>query len=352
MKEIYEKEANENYKLKVDFQFIQKEAAKEWNTRQSELINQIQNFEQRIQQLENNSTVLNEENVSLLDKLAKVSHLISFSFTEIFELIRLENPKLKINFEIERIGTELIESMKMIESNQKSNRHLSLTECHKVIHISDLSDYENRLVSGERNSLSSLSNFLEDTYQCASTKNQYFKHETDYFKNKEQKKKEFEKENLEKNTYQKEICITERENESKRFLINKNSYYGEDMSFDEFQSGKQKFSNEIEINSRNKSILQNIGKGSIGSNKFDSNFFKMPHENEDFTSNSFNLKYTLKENDSGETFRTISDDQFCAYDSFRTLREATGNLENAITDIFPPINLENTEILRSNIIKD
>jgi predicted phage tail protein len=163
--QAYDSLIHKNKIMKDEYERIQKEAGNEWNKRQSELIAQIQGLENKVGQLCLEIKSFQSKKNSLADSLADIYKTAHTSFSEVIDKLKQENIQFETAFQIEKSLFEILESLKKQTKPDNSNSDtVHSLEYNKVIKINNLNtfDLSKRTVS---DSLSSLSNFLENTYQ-------------------------------------------------------------------------------------------------------------------------------------------------------------------------------------------
>lgn len=168
--QAYEFEAMKNQKIEEKFGQIQQEAAQEWNSRQLGLIHRIELLEKQAKQHEFHIQTLCQEKSELQNSTADLQKSIQKSFNEITQ--KLKNPS--INFETQfQIEKNMLDILDLFEKNKKSefetlqSKNFQCAEYNKVINITEFNIDQSRGLC-KTNSLSSLSNFLEETYNSKS----------------------------------------------------------------------------------------------------------------------------------------------------------------------------------------
>ena len=139
-----------------------------------ELIHKIEDLERQISLLQQTIDGQNKETQKLLNSFKNSSKFAKNMFNEIFEQLKQENLNFETQFKTEKSLLEVLETLEKScksEFCSVSDENTSISEYNKVVNIADISKPSpiKELSTFDRNkgsnSISSLSNFLENSYR-------------------------------------------------------------------------------------------------------------------------------------------------------------------------------------------
>ena len=139
-----------------------------------ELIHKIEDLERQISLLQQTIDGQNKETQKLLNSFKNSSKFAKNMFNEIFEQLKQENLNFETQFKTEKSLLEVLETLEKScksEFCSVSDENTSISEYNKVVNIADISKPSpiKELSTFDQNkgsnSISSLSNFLENSYR-------------------------------------------------------------------------------------------------------------------------------------------------------------------------------------------
>ena len=177
--QAYEYEVMKNNSIQKEFLQIQREAAKEWNTRQLELIQKIEILEKE-KYREVHLKAIHKDSIDSYSAMSETYKFTRKYCNEIIEKLKTDNIQFEIQFTIEKKLLEVLEILEKssnLLANTFQDKKTESLEYNKVIKLSNFSKLELSRGSCETGSMSSLSIFLEDTYKKKSLKSKAEKKE-------------------------------------------------------------------------------------------------------------------------------------------------------------------------------
>jgi hypothetical protein len=173
--ELYTQESSKIRREKQRLEALQTEAAKEWNSRQMDLVKQLDLFEARTQTLAKQSREKYLEREDMAQGLEKLAKIAEKMFGEIGERLKEERMKFETQMKVEKTLHEFLEMLqKCGKSGHKSLQSQNTDASDYLRPGKDDELFHARPLESDRMSASSLSYFLEDTYQKTLGKDSIF----------------------------------------------------------------------------------------------------------------------------------------------------------------------------------